>query len=73
VLFDLLARKGEVGSIELAKAFGVDRTPTIAFVVSGKRSAKRLGFAATLPGFAATPGGLAFSAQPGRFDVSGRT
>ena len=38
------ARKGEVGSIELANALGVDRTPTIAFVVTTplKRITSRL-------------------------------
>ena len=40
-----LAKNGEVGALELAKALGIPRTPTIAFVVTTplKRIASRLG------------------------------
>src|SRR5947209_4881688 len=45
VLYGLLAKKGEVGALELMKALELDRTPTIAFVVTTplKRIAARLG------------------------------
>jgi hypothetical protein len=47
VMFGLLDKKGEVGSIELGKALGTARTPIIAFVVTTplKRISSRLGLA----------------------------
>jgi hypothetical protein len=45
VMFGLLDSKGEVGALELMNALGLDRTPTIAFVVTTpvKRVAGRMG------------------------------
>lgn len=43
--FEMLEQNGEVNSVELANALGIDRTPTIAFVLTTpiKRIATRLG------------------------------
>jgi hypothetical protein len=43
--YGLLAKKGEVGALELAKKLNVDRTPTLAFVLTTplKRVSTRLG------------------------------
>jgi hypothetical protein len=47
VFFGVLVKHGEVGATDLAEKLGVDRTPTIAFVLTTplKRIATRLGLA----------------------------